>query len=86
MLGGDPGRMALSAVAACKAGATAIDINFGCPAPLINRHDGGASLLRSPCRIRDVVAEVRSALPSHIPVSAKLRLGWDSIDAIHENA
>lgn len=86
LLGGDPGRMALSAVAACKAGATAIDINFGCPAPLINRHDGGASLLRSPCRIRDVVAEVRSALPSHIPVSAKLRLGWDSIDAIHENA
>ena len=86
LLGGDPERMALSALAACKAGATAIDINFGCPAPLINRHDGGASLLKSPCRIREVVAAVRGTVPSEIPVSAKVRLGWDSIDPIYENA
>ncbi len=29
---------------------------------------------------------MRSAVPSEIPVSAKLRLGWDSIDSIDENA
>ncbi len=86
ILGGDPGRMAVSALAAVKAGAKAIDINFGCPAPTVNRHDGGASLLREPCRIREIVSEVRSAVPLEVPVSAKLRLGWDSIDAIHENA
>src|SRR5687768_16633569 len=45
ILGGHPERMAKSALAACKAGAKAIDINFGCPAPTVNRHDGGASLL-----------------------------------------
>ncbi|RYG25895.1 tRNA-dihydrouridine synthase family protein, partial [bacterium] len=50
------------------------------------RNDGGASLLRHPCRIRAVVEAVRVAVPREIPVSAKLRLGWDSIDAIHENA
>jgi tRNA-dihydrouridine synthase C len=86
ILGGDPGRMAKSAHTAFRAGAKAIDINFGCPAPTVNRHDGGASLLREPCRIREIVRAVREAVPLEIPVSAKLRLGWDSIDAIHENA
>jgi tRNA-dihydrouridine synthase C len=86
ILGGDPGRMAKSAQTAVKAGVRAIDINFGCPAPTVNRHDGGASLLREPCRIREIVRAVREAVPLEIPVSAKLRLGWDSIDAIHENA
>src|SRR5688572_23777774 len=56
ILGGDPERMAVSASAACESGATAIDINFGCPAPTVNRHDGGASLLQHPYRIRDIVA------------------------------
>lgn len=86
ILGGHPEKMALSAVRAYEAGASAIDINFGCPAPTVNRNDGGATLLKYPMRIRGIVEEVRRMLPSHIPVSAKLRLGWDSIDSIHENA
>jgi len=86
LLGGDPGHMAVSAVAAIEAGATAIDINFGCPAPTVNRNDGGASLLRYPYRIREIVAAVRAAVPKEIPVSAKLRLGWDDVEAIDENA
>ena len=86
LLGGDPERMARAAVVACEAGAKAIDINFGCPAPTVNRHDGGATLLKYPKRIREVVCAIRAALPREIPVSAKLRLGWDSIDSIYENA
>lgn len=86
ILGGDPSPMAGSAFNAVRAGATALDINFGCPAPTVNRNDGGASLLRYPCRIREIVAAVRGAVPESVPVSAKLRLGWDTTDAIHENA
>ncbi len=86
LLGGDSGRMAAAAAVACEAGATAIDINFGCPAPTVNRHDGGATLLKHPNRIREIVAAVRSAVPKEISVSAKLRLGWESIDDIHANA
>jgi tRNA-dihydrouridine synthase C len=86
ILGGDPELMAASALVACQVGASAIDINFGCPAPTVNRHDGGATLLKHPQRIRQVVAAVRQAVPASIPVSAKLRLGWDGIEAIHENA
>ncbi|HWD39983.1 MAG TPA: tRNA-dihydrouridine synthase family protein [Fimbriimonas sp.] len=86
ILGGDPERMAKTAATACKVGAKAIDINFGCPAPTVNRNDGGATLLKHPCRIREVVSAIRQAVPKEIPVSAKLRLGWDNIEAVDENA
>jgi tRNA-dihydrouridine synthase C len=86
LLGGDTGRMAASAIVACEAGAKAIDINFGCPSPTVNGHDGGATLLKYPKRIREIVAAVRAAVPAAIPVSAKLRLGWDTEDAVFENA
>ena len=86
ILGGDPELMAQSALNAIQAGATSIDINFGCPAPTVNRHDGGATILKYPCRVRDLVRAVRDAVPAEIPVSAKVRLGWESIDDIYENA
>lgn len=86
LLGGDPDRMAESALIACSLGAPAIDINFGCPAPTVNRHDGGATLLKYPERIKNIVKAVREAVPKNISVSAKLRLGWDNINDIHKNA
>lgn len=86
LLGGDADLMAQAAAVGCEAGARGIDINFGCPAPTVNRHDGGATILKYPKRIREIVAAVRAAVPPDIPVSAKLRLGWESIDDIHENA
>lgn len=86
ILGGDAGRMAEAAAIAHLAGATAIDINFGCPAKTVNRHDGGATLLKYPQRIREIVSAVRAALPVSVPVSAKMRLGWDANEPILENA
>jgi tRNA-dihydrouridine synthase C len=86
LLGGDPGRVAEAAAVAYAAGAAAIDLNFGCPAKTVNRHDGGAALLRDPPRVRAVVAAVRAAVPPAVPVSAKVRLGWDTPDAIDEVA
>lgn len=86
LLGGNAERLARAAHLACRLGARGIDLNFGCPAPTVNRHDGGASLLKFPDRIREIVAAVRQAVPTELPVSAKLRLGWDSLDPIHENA
>ena len=86
LLGGDAEKLAVTARLACELGAQAIDLNFGCPAPTVNRHDGGATLLKYPDRIREIVSAVRAAVPAHLPVSAKLRLGWDSIDSIDENA
>jgi tRNA-dihydrouridine synthase C len=75
-LGGQPGPMAENAARAAELGAAGIDLNFGCPAKTVNRHDGGASILKDPCRIHDIVSAVRRAVPAHIPVSAKVRLGF----------
>jgi tRNA-dihydrouridine synthase C len=82
LLGGDPGRMGASAAAAAELGAPVIDINFGCPAPTVNRHDGGATLLKDPCRVEAVTAAVRRAVPPSVPVSAKIRLGWEDPDDV----
>ena len=86
LLGGDAERMARSALVAVSAGATAIDLNFGCPAKTVNNHDGGATLLKYPQRLGAIVRAVRDAVPAQIPVSAKLRLGWDDPEAVYENA
>lgn len=86
LLGGNPEKLALSALRAIEAGATGIDLNFGCPAPTVNRNDGGATLLKYPERLEAIVRAVRDAVPRHLPVSAKLRLGWDDEKDIHLNA
>jgi tRNA-dihydrouridine synthase C len=86
ILGGRPEPIVETALGAVERGALGIDLNFGCPAQTVNRHDGGASLLRTPCRIEDIVARVREALPARVPVSAKIRTGWDDACAVGELA
>jgi len=76
LLGGDPEVLTANAVQAVRLGAQHIDLNFGCPAKLVNRHDGGAVLLQFPERIHKIVATLRKGLPDTIPVSAKMRLGF----------
>lgn len=77
LLGGHAEPLALNAVRAAELGAAGIDLNFGCPAKTVNRHDGGATLLKSCDRVFTIVDTVRKAVPSHIPVTAKIRLGFD---------
>lgn len=86
LLGSHPERLSETALRAIQLGAAAIDLNFGCPAPTVNRHDGGATLLKTPQRIFEIISAVRAAVPPQIPVSAKLRLGWDNPDDIFTNA
>ncbi len=86
LLGGKAEPLAENAVRAAKLGALGIDLNFGCPAKTVNRHDGGATLLKSCHRIHDIVSTVRKHVPAEIPVTAKIRLGFDSPDACIENA
>src|SRR5579871_6047564 len=59
LLGGDPAKLARAALVAVRAGARGVDLNFGCPARTVNCHDGGATLLKYPERIREIVATVR---------------------------
>ena len=77
LLGSDPHFLALNAHRLAQLEPAGIDLNFGCPAPTVNRHQGGAILLREPERIHALVQAVREAIPGHIPLSAKMRLGYE---------
>lgn len=77
LLGSDPACLAENAARLIELGAEGIDLNFGCPAKVVNRHGGGAMLLREPERLHAIVAAVRRAVPAERPVSAKMRLGYD---------
>ena len=86
LLGSDPDNMAANAQAAVAAGAQKIDLNFGCPAPTVNKHQGGAILLREPEHIHQIVHELRFRLPEHINLTAKMRLGFENTDLAVANA
>lgn len=76
LLGSEAQLMAENAAYACTLGAPAIDINFGCPAKTVNSHRGGSVLLDEPEVMYEIISAVRRAVPSNIPVSAKIRLGY----------
>ena len=86
LLGGKAVPLALNAAKLAKYGAQAIDLNFGCPAKTVNKNDGGATLLREPERVFQIVRAVRQAVPANVPVSAKIRLGFEDRSLYLDNA
>ena len=52
------------------------DLNMGCSARQVANRGAGAGLLRFPEKISRIISEMTKALS--IPVTAKIRLGWDS--------
>ena len=93
LFGHDPDQMA-RAVAMVAAGEyegcrsavppAAIDLNMGCPVKKIVTAGDGSALMRSPELVRELTyAAVRAAEKHHIPVTVKIRAGWDSD---HKNA
>ena len=86
LLGSDPRVLAANAVRAVSLGAPGIDLNFGCPAKTVNDSLGGSVLLRDPLRVATIVRIVREAVPGEIPVTVKIRLGFEHADALAEIA
>ncbi len=52
-----------------------VDINFGCPAPKIVKNGDGSKLLQNLELLEQIAREVVKA--SSVPVTAKIRKGWD---------
>jgi len=53
--------------------ADVVDLNLGCPAPLVRRAGGGSRLMDNPAQVRRIVASARKQ--TALPLSAKIRLG-----------
>lgn len=78
--GGDPYYIAKAAEKAQKMGASGIDINMGCPTPKITKKGDGSGLLKDYKKTKEIFQEV---VPSvDIPVSVKIRAGWDDSSII----
>jgi tRNA-dihydrouridine synthase B len=56
-------------------GASAVDINMGCPVRKVVKTGGGSALMCQADRAADLVAAVVKAVS--VPVTVKMRLGWD---------
>lgn len=80
LLGSNPETLAETAALACTLGAPVIDLNFGCPAKTVNKSRGGAVLLKEPELLYRILHAVRAAVPAHIAVTAKMRLGYENTD------
>jgi len=86
LLGGLADVVAENAHLAAELGAPGIDLNFGCPSKFVNRKAGGAVLLKEPDRVQAITKATREAVPQHIPVSGKIRLGYEDTELALDNA
>ena len=78
LLGQYPEWLAENAARAVELGSWGVDLNCGCPSKLVNGSGGGATLLKDPELIYRGAKAMREAVPDHLPVTVKIRLGWDS--------
>lgn len=75
LAGRDPGYMADGARIAEANGASAVDINMGCPAKKVIGGLSGSALMREPELALAIIDAVVKAV--QVPVTVKMRLGWD---------
>ena len=54
-----------------------IDLNFGCPVPKVTKRGAGSAMLRDLDLMREVVEATVAAVPD-LPVTVKMRAGWDN--------
>ena len=75
LFGAVPEEMRDAAVLLQERGVSAIDINMGCPVKKVCRVGGGSAMMTEHGRTAHLVRIMVDAL--RIPVTAKMRLGWD---------
>lgn len=78
LFGGEADMMAQAAVLAIEKGAQIIDINMGCPVKKVTKTGSGSALLSDIHRASDLVATMRKAMHPAVPLTVKIRTGWDA--------
>lgn len=77
LYGSEAGVLADGARWCADHGATVVDINMGCPVDKVCKKNGGSKLMCDLPGTLGLFEAVRAALPGEIPLTAKMRLGWD---------
>ena len=82
LFGADPDLMAEQAQAVAERlgiDLALIDVNMGCPVPKVVKRGEGSALLKDPARAAHIVRAMVAALaPFGIPVTVKMRIGFDA--------
>ncbi len=78
--GGDPDRMDDAAAIVEAQGVDIVDINMGCPVRKVVNSGAGSALLKDFDRAARVVEKIRRRV--QIPVTVKVRKGWESDDVL----
>jgi tRNA-dihydrouridine synthase C len=86
LMGSDRSSLAITARRAAEVGAPLVDLNFGCPAKGAIRTCAGSALLREPRAVEDIVRACSDAVTGAIPVTAKIRAGYDDATLLEELA
>jgi tRNA-dihydrouridine synthase 3 len=76
LAGNKPEELGWAAALAEERGADFVDLNLGCPIDHFTRIGLGASLARQPRRVHRLVEAMKRAV-AKVPVTVKIRLGWD---------
>ncbi len=76
MIGNDVAALVRNAKELQRYPVAAIDLNLGCPAPVVYRKCAGGGLLREPQRIDNILGALRDAVT--IPFTVKTRIGFES--------
>ncbi len=79
LAGSDAAALVRDARALMQEPIAGIDLNAGCPSPLVNRHGAGAGLLREPENFSRILHALREEVPAG-RFSVKCRLGWAEVD------
>lgn len=59
---------------------SALDLNMGCPVKKITGRSCGSKLMLDPERAAEIIRQLKAAVP--VPVSAKMRLGYDRLNVL----
>lgn len=76
LIGNDPAALAKAAVELQHHPVAAVDLNLGCPAPVVYRKCAGGGLLREPQRIDAILGALRQAV-TRVPFTVKTRVGFE---------
>ena len=79
MIGQDARELVRTAHLLKKHPIAGIDLNLGCPAPVVCRKEAGGGLLRNPNKIHELLGALREACDD-IPFTVKTRVGYESPD------